>query len=92
MACNQGQWKYSKCVSSRLCFYAIFLLALSSILHPTPILLIDLMLTQTYGLLGRLLEEGNHIHMVVRYPSFRFAVFGQTFSKFLMPVYPVRDC
>lgn len=27
------------------------------------------MLTQTYGLLGRLLEEGNHIHMVVRHPS-----------------------
>jgi len=40
------------------------------------------MLRQTYGLLGRLLEEGNHIHMAVRL-SFHYAcaISVQTFSR-----------
>jgi len=57
--------------SSAACWWAFrtlcHFLTNSRVYSPSdPILLPNLMLAQTYGLLGRLLEEGNHIHMAVR--------------------------
>jgi len=47
---------------------------------------------QTYGLLNRLLEEGNHMHMVVRLSThFASSVFAQTFSELLMSIYLMRE-
>ena len=92
MAFSQGQWKFSRCVWSRL-FLSHFLTC--SFFYSTSdsyFFWFNSMSRQTYGLLSRLLEEGNHIHMAVRLSvHYACAISAQTFSKSLFPVYPISE-